>query len=115
VFGCKCFILKKEKLDKFEARSSDGIFFGYASHSWAYRVLNLITNQESYKLSFDKMKPCGSIAFECVDDDKLGETIFEHEKEEVVEDDIEGVPAAELVPTTSMTTITMVDGPFPTL
>jgi hypothetical protein len=26
VFGCKCFILKKGKLDKFEARSSDGIF-----------------------------------------------------------------------------------------
>jgi hypothetical protein len=32
VFGCKCFILKKgKKLDK----------FGYASHSRAYRVLNL--------------------------------------------------------------------------
>jgi hypothetical protein len=29
VFGCKCFILKKgKKLDKFEARSVDGIFFG---------------------------------------------------------------------------------------
>ena len=33
VFGCKCFILKKGKLDKFEARSVDGIFFGYANHS----------------------------------------------------------------------------------
>jgi transposase InsO family protein len=34
VFGCMCFILKKgKKLDKFEARSVDGIFFGYASHS----------------------------------------------------------------------------------
>jgi hypothetical protein len=33
VFGSKCFILKKgKKLDKFEARSVDGIFFGYASH-----------------------------------------------------------------------------------
>jgi hypothetical protein len=29
-FGCKRFILKKgKKLDKFEARSNDGIFFGY--------------------------------------------------------------------------------------
>jgi hypothetical protein len=28
-------------LDKFEARSVDGIFLGYASHSRAYRVLNL--------------------------------------------------------------------------
>jgi hypothetical protein len=27
VFGCKCFILKKgKKLDKFEARSVDGIY-----------------------------------------------------------------------------------------
>jgi hypothetical protein len=39
VFGCKCFILKKgKKLDKFEARSVDRIFFGYASHSRAYRI-----------------------------------------------------------------------------
>jgi hypothetical protein len=44
VFGCKCFILKKgKKLDKFEARSVDGILFG--SHSRAYRVLNHETNQ----------------------------------------------------------------------
>jgi hypothetical protein len=28
-------------LDKFEARSVDGIFFGYASHSRAYCVLIL--------------------------------------------------------------------------
>jgi hypothetical protein len=46
VFGCKCFILKKgKKMDKFEARLVDGIFFGYASHSGAYRVLNLETNK----------------------------------------------------------------------
>jgi hypothetical protein len=46
VFGCKCFILKKgKKWDKFEGRSIDGIFFGHASHSRAYRVLNLETNQ----------------------------------------------------------------------
>jgi hypothetical protein len=25
-FGCRCFILKKGRLDKFESRSSDGIF-----------------------------------------------------------------------------------------
>jgi hypothetical protein len=46
VFGCKCFILKKgKKLDKFEARLVDGIFFGYAFHSRAYRVLNLETTK----------------------------------------------------------------------
>jgi hypothetical protein len=39
------FLKKGKKLDKFEARSADGIFFSYASHSRAYRVLNLETNQ----------------------------------------------------------------------
>ena len=31
VFGCRCFVLKEENLDKFESWSSDGIFIGYAS------------------------------------------------------------------------------------
>jgi hypothetical protein len=60
VFCCKCFILKKgKKLDKFEARSVDGIFFGYASHSRAYRVLNLETNQivETCEVTFDDTEP----------------------------------------------------------
>jgi hypothetical protein len=45
-FGCRCFILKKGMLecfilkkgmpDKFESRSSDGIFLGYTSHSRAF-------------------------------------------------------------------------------
>jgi hypothetical protein len=43
-FGCRCFILKKGRLDKFESMSSDGIFLGYASHSRAFCVLNLDTN-----------------------------------------------------------------------
>jgi hypothetical protein len=30
-FGCRRFILKKCRLDKFELRSSDRIFLGYAS------------------------------------------------------------------------------------
>jgi hypothetical protein len=42
-FSCRCFILKKGRLDKFESRSSDGIFLGYANHSCG-RVLNLDTN-----------------------------------------------------------------------
>jgi transposase InsO family protein len=57
VFGCKCFILKKwKKQDKFQARSINGIFFGYASHSRAYRVLNLETNQivETCEVTFDE-------------------------------------------------------------
>jgi hypothetical protein len=43
-FGCKCFILKCGNLDKFESRSSDGIFLGYTPHGRSYRVLNLETN-----------------------------------------------------------------------
>jgi hypothetical protein len=57
VFGCKFFILKKgKKLEKFEARSVNGIVFGYASQSRAYRVLNLETNQiaETCEVTFDE-------------------------------------------------------------
>jgi hypothetical protein len=54
-FGCRCFILKKGMLDKFESRSSDGIFLGYASHSQAFRVLNLDTNlvMKTCEVTFD--------------------------------------------------------------
>jgi hypothetical protein len=103
VFGCKCFILKKgKKLDKFEARSVDDIFFGYASHSRAYRVLNLETNQIVET----------RLVFECAGDDELGEEIYKEEEHELGDDEDGGVvPAAEHVPTTSTT---VVDGPSPT-
>jgi hypothetical protein len=59
-FGCRCFILKKGRLDKFESRSSDGIFLGYASHSRAFRVLNLENNlvMETCEVTFDEIQPC---------------------------------------------------------
>jgi hypothetical protein len=60
-------------LDKFEARSVDGIFFGYASHSRAYRVPNLETNQI--------VETC-EVIFECASDDELGEDIFQEEEHE---------------------------------
>jgi hypothetical protein len=55
-FGCRCFILKKGRLDKFASRSSNGIFMGYMSHSQAFRVLNLDTNLviETFKVTFDE-------------------------------------------------------------
>jgi hypothetical protein len=114
VFGCKCFILKKgKKLDKFEA-SVDGIFIGYASHSRAYRVLNLETNQivETYEVTFDETQPRSQLVFECVGDDELREEIFQEEDHEHGDDEDGGVvPAVEHVHTTS----TMVmDGPTPT-
>jgi hypothetical protein len=115
VFGCKCSILKKgKKLDKFEASFVNGIFFGYASHSRAYRVLNLETNQivETYEVTFDETQPRSQLVFECVGDDEHGEEIFQEEEHEHGDDEDGGVvPPAEHVPTTSTT---VVDGPSPT-
>jgi hypothetical protein len=115
VFGCKCFILKKgKKLDKFEDRSVDGIFFGYASHSRAYRVLNLESNQivETCEVTFDETQPHSQLVFECAGDDELGEVIFQEEEHEHGDDEDGGVvPAAKHVPATSTTVI---DGPSPT-
>jgi hypothetical protein len=79
VFGCKCFILTKgKKLDKFGARSVDGIFFGYASHCRAYHVLNLESNKivETCEVTFDETQPCSQLVFESTGDDELGEKIF---------------------------------------
>jgi hypothetical protein len=39
-FGCKCFVLKRDNLDKFESRSFDGILLGYTPHDRSYRVYN---------------------------------------------------------------------------
>ena len=41
VFGSKCFILNdRENLEKFDAKSDEGIFLGYFVNSWEYRVYN---------------------------------------------------------------------------
>jgi hypothetical protein len=115
VFGCKCFIIKKgKKLDKFEARSVDGIFFGYASYSRAYRVLNLETDQimETCEVTLDETQPRSQIVFECASDDEVGEKIFQEEEHEHGDDEDGGmVPPAEHVPTTSTT---VMDDPSPT-
>jgi hypothetical protein len=100
-FGCKCFILKKgRKLHKFEARSVDGIFFGYGSHSRAYCVLNLETNQimETCEVTFEETQPRSQLVFECAGDDELGKEIFQEEKQELGDDEDGGVvPAAKHV------------------
>ena len=117
VFGCKCFILKKGNLDKFESRSHDGIFLGYANHSRAYRVLNLNSNQimETCEVTFDDTIPCNSTGFECAGDEEMRQTIFEDEQADDGEDDDgDGLPPTTCVPTTSTTTTTVDDGPSPT-
>jgi hypothetical protein len=108
------FLKKGKKLDKFESRSVDGIFFGYASHSRAYRVLNLETNQivETCEVTFDETQPRSQLVFECAGDDELDEEIFHEEEHEHGDDEDGGVlPPAEHVPTTSTT---VVDGHSPT-
>jgi hypothetical protein len=89
-------------------------FFGYASHSRAYRVLNLETNQivETCKVTFDETQPRSQLVLECEGDNELGEEIFQEEEHELGNDEDGGVvPPAEHVPTTSTT---VVDGPSPT-
>src|SRR3954465_462516 len=57
VFGCKCFILnKKDRLAKFQSKTIEGIFVGYASNSHAYRVYNKSTGcvVETCDVEFDE-------------------------------------------------------------
>jgi hypothetical protein len=77
-FGCKCFVLKRENLDKFKSRSSDEILLGYTPHGRSYRVFNLKINTviESCDLTFDETTPCPRDVFECAGDKEMGESIF---------------------------------------
>jgi hypothetical protein len=69
-FGCKCFVLKRGNLDKFESHSFDGILLGYTPHGRSYRVYNLETNTnvESCDMTFNKTAPYPRDVFECAGD-----------------------------------------------
>jgi hypothetical protein len=77
-FGCKCFVLKRENLDKFESHSFDGILLGYTPHGRSYRVYNFETNTvvESCDVTFDETAPYPRGVFECADDKEIEESIF---------------------------------------
>jgi hypothetical protein len=81
-FGCKCFVLKRGNLDKFESRSSDGILLGYTPHGRSYRVFNLETNTvvESCDVTFNETAPYPHDVFECVDDKEMKESIIVNEE-----------------------------------
>jgi hypothetical protein len=81
-FGCKCFILKRGYLDKFESRSSDSILLGYTPHDRSYRVFNLDTNTvvESCDVTFNEITPCPRDVFECACDKEMEESIFVDEE-----------------------------------
>jgi hypothetical protein len=107
--------LKEGNLDKFESRSSDGIFIGYASHSRAYRLLIIDTNivRETCEVTFDETAPFNSFDFEVAGDDELGTPIFEDEEEEAAEGDAEATMRA-VDPAASATSSDDDDGPDPT-
>jgi hypothetical protein len=77
-FGCKCFVLKRGNLDKFESRSSDGILLGYTPHGRSFRVFNLETNTvvELCDVTFDETAPCSHDVFECAGDKEMEQRIF---------------------------------------
>jgi hypothetical protein len=77
-FGCKCFVLKRGNLNKFESRSFDGILLEYTPHGRSYRVYNFETNTivESCDVTFDETAPCPRDIFECVGDKEMEENIF---------------------------------------
>jgi hypothetical protein len=77
-FGCKCFVLKRGNLDKFESCSFDGILLGYTPHGRSYQVYNFETNTvvESCDVTFDETAPCPHGVFECAGDKEMEESIF---------------------------------------
>jgi hypothetical protein len=81
-FGCKCFVLKRGNLDKFESHSFDGILLGYTPRGRSYRVFNLETNTvvESCDVTFDESTPSPRDVFECVGDKEMEENIFVDEE-----------------------------------
>jgi hypothetical protein len=89
LFDCKCFILKRDNLDKFESRSSDGIFLGYTPHGRSYRVLNLETNIviESCDVTFDETALYPHDVFESAGDKEMEESIFVYEELQGLEGD----------------------------
>jgi hypothetical protein len=62
------------KFGQFESQSSDGIFLGYALHSYSYRVFNLETNyiMETNEVTFDETSHNLSPIFEHVGHDQDG-------------------------------------------
>jgi hypothetical protein len=97
-FGCKCFILKRGNLSKFESRSFDGILLGYTPHGRSYRVYSFDTNTfvESYDVTFDEIAPCPCGVFERVGNKEMEESIF-------VDEELQGVDGDEDEPLLSST------------
>jgi len=58
VFGCKCYILKKNtRLSKFEKKYDEGFLLGYSTISKAYRVWNNSSKIVEKFMMLNLMKP----------------------------------------------------------
>jgi hypothetical protein len=108
-FGCKCFVLKRGNLDKFESCSSDGIFLGDTPHDRSYRVFNLETNTvvESHDVTFDETAPSPHNVFDCAGDKEMEESIFVDEELQVFDSDEDeplcpSMSSPELVPASTL-------------
>jgi hypothetical protein len=108
-FGCKCFVLKHDNLDKFVSRSSDGILLVYTPHGRSYRVFNLETNTivESCDVTFDETASCPHDVLECAGDKKLEESIFVDEELQSFDRDkdeplLPSTSSPELVPASTL-------------
>jgi hypothetical protein len=80
-------------------------------------VLNLDTNLviETCEVTFEQTQPCNPSVFECAGDDEVGNKISEGEEDDAGEEDGDvGEAPATHVLSTSTTTTTMQDRPFPT-
>jgi hypothetical protein len=103
-FSCKCFLLKRDNLDKFESHSSDGILPRYTPHGRSYKVFNYETNTvvESCDVTFDETASCSRDVFECAGDKEIEESIFIDEELQGFDGDedeplLPSTPSPELV------------------
>jgi hypothetical protein len=89
-FGCKCFILKRGDLDKFESQSFYDILLGYTPHGRSYRVYNFVTNTivKSCDVTFDETATYPRGVIECAGDKEMKEIIF-------VDEGLQGVDGDE--------------------
>lgn len=84
MFWCKLFVLKSKNLDKFEARSTGGIFLGYSTHSHDYCILVLEFNKiiKTCEVTFNDSSVGTSSSIVCTSADAQEESIFVVDDEE---------------------------------
>ena len=81
IIRCKCFILNtRYALDKFDAKSNEGIFVGYSTRSKAYRIFNkkIFTIEESLHVKFDESLTKSISNTSSHDDDNIIDTFIDN-------------------------------------